>query len=191
MRVFVLCLVSLLLLAHPVSARAELGLYAGTHLGAGQAGHELNDTYTKRSVGVLDFQAMPGFHFYGKAVLAGLMLDARLLSQLSTSVNTATAGDLGGKGLLLGPGVNFDFTFGRLLLVWDMRARQSVNEPDATFKGSGFNILAGYRAMPGFTVDLEYVVAKYNALSIGDVETGLGSAPISQKSFGLGVSLSL
>ena len=177
-----------LVLAYSYSARAEFGLYAGTHFGYGSEGRDTNDAYLKRTVGVLDFQAMPGMKLYGKVLLVGLLFDLRLLSQLS-NVDTQAVGDFGGSGLLLGPGIALDFPYGKILLSYDLRARQSIHSPDATFKGSGFHFLIGYKAMPRFSLDFEYVATHYKTVSVLGVDNDLSGNPMTHNNIGAGVSL--
>jgi hypothetical protein len=181
----------LLFLLAPASARAQdYGIYAGLHLGAGHSGDDIEDAYQTRTVGTVDLQFMPGLRFSGKSILVGLLFDARFLSQIS-NVDKTAVGDFGGSGLTIGPGVVVDFTKARLLLSWDWRDRQSVNAPDGTtFKGSGFHLLAGYRMSPLVTVDLEYVIAKYNTIAVNDAETDVGDHLVKQNTIGVGVSVS-
>ncbi|MGZ3649599.1 MAG: hypothetical protein ACXVB9_06480 [Bdellovibrionota bacterium] len=169
-------------------ARAEFGVFTGAHFGFSQEGRDTNDFYQKRSMGVIDLQAMPGWHFGGKTILAGLLFDVRLLSQLS-NVDTNAVGDFGGMGLLLGPGVAFNFSFGRALLSYDMRARQSINSPDATFKGSGFHFLVGYKPLANLSVDFEYVATRYNAYSTALADADLSAKPVSCNVIGVGASI--
>lgn len=192
MRFFPL-LAALVLVGLSTPAHAlDFGAFFASHLGAGSAGRDGDDFYRKRSVGSIDLQAMPGLHVYGKSILAGMLFDFRMLSELENADPT-NHGDFGGFGLLIGPAVLFDFTFGKVLLSWDIRDRQSISSPDAALKGSGFHILFGYKASSILTVDLEYVHARYNAIyrSDLDIETGLDERSLSQNNLSIGVSVSL
>jgi hypothetical protein len=183
----------LLAILAPLSAHAVM--YGGLVGGAFSYGDEGDDTETspnqKRATGAIELKLMPGVRFYGKSILVGLLADFQFHSQLSSGDKSAI-GDFGGTGLLLGPGVVFDFHFGRLLLSYDIRDRQGISQPDATLKGSGFHIAFGYRVMPTVTIDLEYTRARYNTLSTPDGETDLGGdTSIKCKSVGLGVSVAI
>jgi hypothetical protein len=169
-------------------ARGDFGVFTAAHFGFSQEGRDSNDFYQKRTMGVIDLQALPGWHFAGKTLLAGLLFDIRLLSQLS-QVDTNSVGDFGGTGFLLGPGLAVDLPFGRALLSYDIRARQGINTPDATFKGSGFHFLVGYKPLPNLSVDLEYVATRYNAYSSTLSDVDLSAKPVSCNVVGFGASL--
>jgi hypothetical protein len=167
-------------------ARADYGAHLGAHFGYGQMGNSSGDENRTRNMGTLDLQAMPGIKLYGNALLLGLMLDYRFMSQLTDETNLSS---YGGRGFLAGPGALLDFSFGRFLFSWDMRARHYYSGPDTTYKGSGFHFLFGYKVMGNLCADLEYVISRYNAVRINEVETGLDeNKQVTHKSLGFGLS---
>jgi hypothetical protein len=173
----------------PAAQAANYGIYAGSHIGIGDEGRNGADTYQNRTVGTLDLQAMPGLRYFGSTLLAGVLIDLRLLSQVSDA-DPSKAGDYGGPGLQLGPALLLDFPAARLLASWDMRARQSTNSPDGVgFKGSGFHVILGYKALPTVSVDFEYVTTRYKTVGTLLGEEDLSSNPITYTVFGLGASL--
>jgi len=168
---------------------AEYGVYAASHIGIGDEGRGNSDTYQNRTVGTLDLQVMPGVRFFGKTLLAGLLIDLRLLFQASNA-DPVKAGDYGGTGLQVGPGFVLDFPTAKFLVSWDLRARQSINSPDsAGFKGSGFHFILGYKALPTFSVDFEYVATRYKTASTAFGELDLSSNPVTYGVYGLGASI--
>lgn len=177
------------LLLAPVAHAADYGLYAASHIGIGDEGRGQSDTYQNRTVGTLDAQAMPGMYFLGKTFLAGVLVDLRLLFQVSNADKTQ-AGDYGGTGLQVGPGFVLDFPTVKFLASWDIRARQSISSPDSTsFKGSGFHFILGYKALPTFSVDFEYVATRYKTVATALGEVDLSSNPITYGVCGLGASI--
>jgi len=177
-----------LLMLSPNAHALDYGVYAGSHIGIGDEGRNGADTFPNRTVGVLDLQALPGARFYGKALTAGLLFDFRLYTQVSNA-DPVKVGNYGGTGLQLGPGVALDLPFVRGLLAWDIRARQSINDPDQTFKGSGFHFLLGYKAMPTFSVDFEYVSTRYKTVGSALEEIDLSDLPVTYHMYGLGASI--
>jgi hypothetical protein len=177
-----------LFLAASSAQAADYGIYAGSHIGIGDEGRKESDTFQNRTVGTLDLQAMPGVRYFGNTLLAGILFDFRLLFQVSDA-DPKKAGDYAGTGFQVGPGFLFDFPLARFLASWDMRARQSVNSPEMSFKGSGFHFLLGYKALPTFSVDLEYVATRYNTVSTALGEADVGPNPVTYHMLGLGASV--
>lgn len=164
------------------SAEANFGAHLAPHFGFGNMGDDSSGSLRSRSVGTFDLQALPGYRVYGNAILLGLMIDYRFISQLSEEDNLQ---GLSGRGLLLGPGAGFEFAFGKLLLSYDLIARHSATSPEAKLEGSGFHLLFGYRIAPNVYADLQYVRTRYNKLNGED----LGDLPIKQNNIGFGLSL--
>jgi hypothetical protein len=167
-------------------ARAEFGAHLGSHFEFGSMGGEAADVYESRSMGAFGLQAMPGYRFLGKAVLAGMMLDLRFFSQLASG----TTVEFGGKSFLLGPAVAYEGAKLKLLLGWDLRARHSTSTPMATYKGSGIRVLIGYRLGARLWGDLQYVTTKYKMVSVSNVESSLEDNPIKTSMIGFGLSYS-
>lgn len=167
-------------------AQAEFGAHLGSHFEFGSMGGEAANVYESRSMGAFGLQAMPGYRLLGKSVLAGLMLDLRFFSQLSSG----TTVEFGGKSFLLGPAVAYEGAKIKFLLGWDLRARHSTGTPAATYKGSGIRVLLGYRLGARLWGDLVYVTTKYKMVSNGDAETSLEDNPIKSSMIGFGLSYS-
>lgn len=167
-------------------ARAEFGAHLGSHFEFGSMGGEAANVYESRTMGAFGLQAMPGYRLMGKALLAGLMLDLRFHSQLSSG----TAVEFGGKSFLLGPAVAWEGAKLKLLLGWDFRARHSTSTPASTYKGSGIRFLLGYRLGARLWGDLQYVTTKYKMVSVSDVESSIEDNPIKSSMIGFGLSYS-
>ena len=179
---------ALLLLVAPQALAADFGLFAGSHIGIGDEGRTKSDTFQDRTVGALDLQVMPGLHYFGNTLLAGILFDLRLLFQVSEA-DPKKAGDYGGTGLQVGPGFALDFSRAKFLASWDMRARQSTSSPDLSFKGSGFHFLLGYKALPTFTVDFEYVATRYKTIGTSYGELDVSDNPVTYHMLGMGASI--
>lgn len=176
--------VFLALLAIWLSPRAEanFGAHLAPHFGFGNMGDDSSGRLRSRSVGTFDLQAMPGYRVYGNAILVGMMFDYRFISQLSEEDNLQ---GLSGRGYLIGPGVGFELTFGKVLLSYDFMARYRAPSPEARLEGSGFHFIFGYRIAPNVYADLQYVRTRYNKLNDED----LGDQSIKQNNIGFGLSL--
>ena len=188
MRRFAALILWIGLLLPSAASAADWGFFTGAHFGFSKEGQSVGDDYPGRSMGSLDLQAMPGVHFFNNAVLFGPLLDARLQSQL----DTGTATSFNGFGLTVGPGFLFDFKAFRLLISWDWRDRQSISAPaNATLAGSGFHFLLGIAVAPKVDFNIEFVLAKFNTLTIAGTEYPLTNNPVTQPLFGTGLSLTL
>jgi hypothetical protein len=182
---FALLLFALSLL-HPLSARADFGLHAGAQFEFGAMGDSTEATaYESRSIGAFGLQLMPGYRLFGKSLMAGLVIHARFLSQLS-GPNTV---DYGGRSLLVGPAVSYELALLKFLLGWDIRARHAA-KPDTTFSGSGLRFLLGYRIVGNTWADLQILSTSYKDRQTGDERTEITSDPVKSTTVGFGLSLS-
>lgn len=179
-----LTLLFLSILFSPV-AEAQFGFHAGTHLSFGQMGDE-SGSVEDRSMGSFDLQFMPGYRYAG--LMGGLLLDYRFVSQITSTSDAGS--DLGGRSFLWGLGITWEPAIWKFLFSYDFRARHSVSEPENTYKGSGFHLLAGYEIAPNLYVDLQYSRMRYNTLETTTSETGLGENPVRHWNLGLGISYS-
>lgn len=138
-----------------------------------------------RPIGSFDLQAMPGYRVLDPLTV-GWMLDYHFVSQLNN--NTAPGSDFTGNGLQMGLGVMFEPGPLKLLVSYDPWSRHWHSNPDTTFKGSGYHLLAGYKVIDDFSFDLEYVRAAYNVKEILSLETPLGPDEIFYWSLAFGIS---
>lgn len=182
-----LLLLAAALLISP-SARAEFGAHLGSHFEFGSMGGEAADAYESRTMGAFGLQAMPGYRLLGKKVLAGLMLDLRFFSQLSSGTSVG----YGGKSLLIGPAVAYEGDKVKFLVGWDLRARHSASRPEASYKGSGLRLLLGYRlgGKGNLFGELQYLTTKYKTRTQDESDTDLSDNPIKSSMVGFGLSLS-
>jgi hypothetical protein len=169
----------------PGLAQAGFNLRLGGHFGYGKMGNDTTDENRLRNMGTFDLQGMPTLSLFNQILAAGLILDYRFLSQFS---DDTTLTQYNGHGYLFGPVAALNLPLITALFAWDILARHSYSGPDTTYKGSGFHFLIGYKIVSNISLDLEYVIANYNAVKINDVETGLGEHPVSHKNLGLGLS---
>lgn len=174
-------------LAIPSLARAEFGFHAGSHFGIGKMAYD-NGIPGDRDMGTFDLQFMPGYRF-PMGLMAGLMLDYRLMSQLTDESETGRT-DYSGRSLLMGLAATFEPGPLKFLLGWDLRARHWFSGPDTTFMGSGWRLLFGYKFLPGFAFDIEFVNTIYNASEVNGLETGLNNNNLKHWNLGFGVSYS-
>lgn len=178
-------------------AQAGFGLHAASHLGFGRMGNETTAT-PMRSMGTFNIMAMPGYHFLDNLLLAGLAIDARLMSQLDNQ-NQSGGIDYSGNGLLLGIAAGVDLGPARLLLGYDLRARHSFTSStassstpyDTTYKGSGFRFHLAYTILAGWGADLSFVQTSYNTSQVGELETPLSANPVTHWNLGFGISYAL
>lgn len=189
MRLFFLAVLGSIL---PQFAQADLGFHVGGHLGYGQMGDKTTSTVDApsntvvRSVGSFDIQGMPAFKFNQNYVLLGWMLIYRFHSQFDD--DTALA-DFSGRSFLMGPGIALDLPFAKFLFSWLMRTRHTYSGPETTYKGSGFQFLAGYKVVDTLSVDLQYVVSSYNSRDQNGGELGLnGENVLTHRDLSFGLS---
>lgn len=174
-----------LFLAMAPEAEAQFGFHAGTHLSFGQMGSE-SESVKDRSMGSFDLQFMPGYRYAG--LMGGLLLDYRFISQITSASDAGS--DLAGHSFTWGLGGTWEPGIWKFLFSYDFRARHSVSEPENTYKGSGFHLLAGYKIAPSLCVDLQYSRMRYNTLETAVSETGLGDDSVRHWNLGIGISYS-
>jgi hypothetical protein len=190
MKPFLLLFLALL----SVPARAEFGLHVGGHFGYGKMGDEANDINQDRSMGSFDLQAMPGYRFLDKLLMAGVMLDYRFLGQLEDK--SATLSDFSGRSFLIGLGAMLDLPTVKFILSYDFHDRHNISLPKTTYKGKGWHFLLGYKVAGSLCVDLEYVVANYDSQTLLGEDSDLSGTdlsgntryPISHDSLAFGLS---
>ena len=175
------------LLLTPGLAQAEFGFHAGSHFGLGKMTYD-NGIPGDRDMGTFDLQFMPGYRL-PMGLMAGLMLDYRLMSQLTDEAEVSGT-NYSGRSFLWGLAATFEPGPIKLLLGYDFRARHWFSGPDTTFMGSGFRFLVGYKFLPGFAFDLEYVSTTYNTSEVNGLETGLNNNNLKHWNLGFGVSYS-
>jgi hypothetical protein len=183
MRFWILLLLPLLL---PQPAWAQFGFHAGSHFGYGGMRSD-SGSRPQRDMGTWDFQFMPGYRF-PPLLMAGLLLDYRFMSQLTDKSQVGS--DYSGRGFLWGLGLTAEPGLFKLLVSYDFRARHWFSGPDTTFKGSGYHLLFGYKFMPGFFADLEYVSTTYNSQEVDGISSGLKNDDLHHWNLGLGISYS-
>jgi len=181
---FALLLFLFSLLASP--ARAEFGLHLGSHFEFGSMGTSSADVYESRSMGAFGLQAMPGYRFLGKTLMAGLMFDLSFHSQLS---GAGTSVDFSGTSLRIGPALAIELAMLKFLVGLDMRARHST-KASASYSGSGLRFLIGYRVIGNVWASIQLLFTKYKSRSVNGLEEDLSAQPVSSNMVGLGLSLS-
>lgn len=177
-------LFSLFFLLAPTLVKAEFGFHAGSHFGYGRISND-GGSIPARSMGVFDVQFMPGYRMLG-SLMPGLLFEYRLMSQLE---ETATP-DFGGRGLIIGLGATFEPGPVKLLVSYDFRARHWYSGPDTTYSGSGFRFLVGYKFLPGFAFDVQYVSTSYDSQEVNGIATGLNNDNLHHWNLGFGASYS-
>lgn len=186
-RPLILTLLLFIPLLMPFRAQANFGFHAGSHFGIGKMGYE-SGIPGDREMGTFDVQFMPGYRF-PMGLMAGLMLDYRLMSQLTDQSEVSNT-DYSGRSFLWGIGAMFEPGPIKLLFSYDFRARHWFSGPDTTFMGSGFHFLFGYKFMPGFAFDIQYVTTTYNKQIVNGSKTGLNNNNLHHWNLGFGVSYS-
>jgi len=174
-----------LLFASAPSAQAEFGFHGGAHFGYGRMGNDAGGS-VGRNMGAFDLQFMPGYRILG--FMPGLLLDYRLLSQLEDG--SPTQANFSGHGLLMGLGLTYEPGPVKILVSYDFRNRHWFSRPDTTYAGSGYHLLLGYKFMPGFSFDLEYVSSTYNSVEVNGIASGLNNDTVTHWNIGFGVSYS-
>jgi hypothetical protein len=173
-----------ILFASVPNARAEFGFHAGSHFGYGRMSSDSGAS--ARNMGTFDLQFMPGYRILG--FMPGLLLDFRLLSQLEEG--SRTQANFSGRGLLMGLGVTYEPGPVKILVSYDFRNRHWYSGPDTTYAGSGYHLLLGYKFMPGFSFDIEYVRSTYNSVEVDGIANGLNNNNVNHWNLGFGVSYS-
>lgn len=181
MRLAALALLALLV-GH--SANAGFGLHIGGHFEGGNFGGDSNGEFATKSIGAIDLQAMPGYRFLGDIVLVGLMLEGRFVTHLAEKSER----EWGGKSFTYGPAFSVEAPFLKLLLGWDVYARHNTSTPSATYKGSGWRILLGYRLAATWWTDLQYSTVTYDSRTEGEASADMSLAPVKSSTMAFGIS---
>jgi hypothetical protein len=173
----------ILLLLSSIEARAQFGFHAASHFSFGGMGNE-SESLKPRSMSTLDLQFMPGYRM--STLLAGLLLDYRFVSQISSDVGN----DIGGRSFVWGLGLVWEPSLWKFLLSYDFRARHTANSINTTYKGSGYHLMAGYEFAPNFHADFQLSKMGYNSQDVNEVEQDISNDPVGHWSFGIGISYS-
>lgn len=179
-------LVTFALFLLPSLASAQFGFHTGAHFGYSKLGAQSGEL-RKRDLGAFDLQFMPGYRLPAD-LMAGLMLEYRLMGQLDE--DSRPGYDLSGNSFNMGIGGTWEPGPIKLLFSWDLYSRHYVTGGNNTYMGSGYHFLIGFRFLPGFSFDVEYVTNTYDTQSTNGADYGLNDYYLDLWNVGLGVSYS-
>lgn len=161
-------------------------MHTAAHFEFGTIGGEANDDYRSRSMGGFALQGMPGYRLLGKSLLVGLLLELRFFTQLAEKGPV----EFGGRSFNLGPAFALEGSKVKFLGGWDIRARHATVTPAASYAGSGWRLLVGYKAYGNLWADVQYSSIHYNSRTQNDIDQGISDNPIKHAVVGFGLSYS-
>ncbi|MCO5143992.1 MAG: hypothetical protein M9962_12955 [Oligoflexia bacterium] len=185
-KTFTLLFVSFLAL-YPNISTASFGVHLGSHIGIGRLGNETTQV-RDRSMGTFDLQAVPGYKILSDSLMVGLLLEYRLLSQLTSAGNVAGE-DFSGGGFSLGPAVTYRISLVKILVGYDLISKQSTHTPEGSLSGSAIRFLVGYELFPSLYADLTLNLNSYGDQDRNGTEVLLTNK-VKHWNFGFGISYS-
>lgn len=171
-------------------SHAGFGIKTGVGGGMGTMGNE-SGSIQSRTMNYASVYALPVYSHLG--FYAGPHLEYRLVGQ-STAESSVGNSNLRGSGHTIGVAVGFEMLMFHGHVGYDFSGSYKLSNTTSSGQESiytapaGFRVSAGYRFMPFFSIDLNFVDHKYSKNTLAGTETDISSDKLKDTHYGLGLS---